>query len=171
MIRSMAGAGNRSMLWQEDLPWLYGSDYFHEIISGLRAFDVLWGCAPARNSRYPVLLSLYHDRRQRGARFGAKDVQLMRLLRPALEAGVQTILRMAASRASLAASLDQQDDGTLVYDLEGRLLHRNPAMRVLEELSISPHTARHHTEAVMGKLRVDDRRDVERRIREAGHPN
>ena len=41
---------------------------------------------------------------------------------------------------------------------------------IARELSISPHTARRHTEAVLAKLAVSSRWDVERRIRGAALP-
>ena len=121
------GAGNRSMLWQRDLEWLYRSDYFHEMIVPMRAFDPLWAGVPVDGSRYPASIHTYHDRRRGSRRVGAREVALMRLVRPALAAGVGMVVRTAARRAALVDALDRQRDGALVFDLQGRLLHRNPA--------------------------------------------
>lgn len=125
------GAGNRSILWGEHLEWLYGSPYFNELVVDQCAFDPVWVAAPVADSPLPAVLHTYHDRRYGGRRFGAVDVQLMRALRPAFEAGVRTVVRAAASRASLTTSLDGQREGALVYDLTGSLLHRNPAVHAL----------------------------------------
>lgn len=122
------GAGNRSMLWAADLEWLYGSEYFNELVVPMRAFDPLWVSACAGESKYPATLHTYHDQRTSHHYFDAGDVTLMRAVRPALEAGVRTVMRLQAGRASLTAVLDGRDDGVLVYDIEGRLLHRNPAV-------------------------------------------
>lgn len=122
------GAGNRSMLWAADLEWLYGSEYFNELVVPMRAFDPLWVSASAGASRYPATLHTYHDRRTSHHFFDAGDVELMRAVRPALEAGVRTVMRLQAGRASLTAVLDGKGDGVLVYDLQGRVVYRNPAV-------------------------------------------
>lgn len=121
------GAGNRYLLWKHHLRWLYRSEYFNEMIVGLRAFDTLWATAPAGASNYPAMIHTYHDRWHEGSRFEARHVQMMHLVRPALEAGVRALVGTLATRASLAVLIDQQCDGTLVYALDGRLMHRNRA--------------------------------------------
>lgn len=45
------------------------------------------------------------------------------------------------------------------------LAQRKTNREVAEALCISPHTARHHTEAVLAKLEVGSRRDVAPRLR------
>lgn len=68
----------------------------------------------------------------------------------------------------------QPDEGTLRdrFDLTPRqaevarlLARRLTNVEIAQRLHVSPNTARHHTEAVMGKLDVTDRREVETRIR------
>lgn len=117
-------AGNRFTLWRDHLDWFYDSDYFNELVVKLRAFDVIWVAAPTMSTRFPAMLHTYHDSR-RARHFDAADVQLMRLLGPALDSGVRTVLRSLAGSAALTASLDEQPGGTLVFDSSGRLLHRN----------------------------------------------
>ncbi|MEX2465744.1 MAG: helix-turn-helix transcriptional regulator, partial [Gemmatimonadota bacterium] len=273
--RAMAlGAGNRYMLWLDHIEWLYGSAYFNEWITELRAFDTLFAAVPSSGSPYPAMLHVYHDHPYRGTRFDGRAVRLMQLVRPALEAGVRAAERSLANRAAFIASLDTRRDGALVFDPQGKLLYRNPAFaeivpldkdramtvdvgrtmatglfsederirfdpttarqaipagldvllmtavligegvfdvnpvalvtlhaneaapadgsvlrdrfdltprqaevarllarrlsntEIAERLRVSPNTARNHTEAVMGKLDVRDRRDVEHKIRD-----
>lgn len=123
----MLGAGNRYTLWKRHLGWLYQSDYFNEMIVGLRAFDTLWATAPVAGAKYPAMLHTYHERREGGRRFGAADVQLMRLARPALEAGVRMVQQLHESRRSLAGAIDHLAAPVLAFDQNGRLLHRNPS--------------------------------------------
>lgn len=137
------GAGNRFLLWKNHLEWLYSSEYFNEMIVKLRAFDTLWATAPVGDSQYPAMLHAYHEQRDRGPRFDEKHVQMMRMIRPALEAGAKMVARAFGHRTSLTTSLDGQEDGAFVLGVDGRLLHRNPAVsrlavtvvneRVLEE--------------------------------------
>lgn len=267
-------AGNRAILWSGDLEWLYGSDYFHELVLPMYAFDPLWAAAPMPGSRYPAMIHTYHDRRRSRHFFGAADVALMRVVQPALQAAVRTLVRAGESRSTLEGILAEARDDALVYDLDGRLLYQSPAaaslartrqgdetievaaramarglaarsprallesrhadqavrtrsgsyrlnavllgegvftlraavlvtvvagdrrlpepqairkrhgltrrqaevalllaqrktnLEIADELCISRHTVRSHTEAVMGKLGVSDRRDVERALRE-----
>lgn len=122
------GAGNRHMIWKHHLRWFYESDYYNELIRGMRAFDTTWLSAPAAGSRYPAMLHIYHDHPSRGARFGARDVQLLRVLRPALETGARLALSAITSRASLTATLDAQQAGIIVYSLTGEMLHGNASV-------------------------------------------
>ena len=124
------GAGNRSIMWGSDLEWLYDSAYFNELVVGMRAFDPLWASAPTEGATYPAMIHTYRDRRG-GCYFDERDVKLMELVRPALEAGVRTVTRTAFNRTSLIASLEARGDGALVYDVEGELLYRNPAVGAL----------------------------------------
>lgn len=125
------GAGNRSILWGPGLEWLYESAYYNELVLDMQAFDPLWTGVAAGSGGYPAVIHTYHDRRKSHLYFGPGDVQLMRTVRPALEAGVRTVARVARSRAALAASIDAQTHGAAVFDLAGRLLHRNPALHAL----------------------------------------
>lgn len=127
------GAGNRSILWQGHLDWFYRSDYFNELVVPQRAFDAMWAAVPVGTTRVPAVLHGYHDRRFGGRRFGAVEVQLMRLIRPALAAGVQAVVRMHEHRTALAVALDALSVGVLVYAVDGRLLHRNSAFGTLAE--------------------------------------
>lgn len=253
------------------------SPYYDEYARPARAHDTLAAVLPLDGLEAPGTANLHfwHSRPE-GRRFGRRETSILRLLYPAFEAGVRTALRTVSSRAALAASLDARSDGVLVYDLGGRLLHRNPAVgrivptgraeetlidagremarglgagdpvdllsprnaartvstrmadheltavrlaegvftlgavavvtvaagpeplpdratlrerfgltrrqaevalllarrktnpEIAETLSISPHTARHHTAAVMGKLGVRDRLKIGRALREGG---
>lgn len=122
------GAGTRWTIWRSHLDWLYRSAYFNELVSSMRAYDPLWLATPCPGSSYPAMLHTYHDRRRTPHFFDATDAALLKVVRPAFEAGVSAVLRMRARRASLTAALDSRQDGILLYDLGGGLLHRNVAI-------------------------------------------
>jgi DNA-binding CsgD family transcriptional regulator len=48
------------------------------------------------------------------------------------------------------------------------LARRKTNKEIANALCISPHTARHHTEAVLDKLDIDSRRDVRERLHSFG---
>lgn len=57
-----------------------------------------------------------------------RQVALLGLVKAAFTAGVRTYYRMAGRRASLTRSLDLLGDAVGLYDLQGHLLHANPAL-------------------------------------------
>lgn len=59
---------------------------------------------------------------------------VLRMLRPALEAGVRALWQFKRRRATLDRTLDRFSDGLMVCDTDGRELHRNLVLcRMLEE--------------------------------------
>lgn len=131
------GAGNRSILWSRDLEWLYGSEYFNDLILPMYAFDPLWAAAAVDGGRYPAMIHTYHDRRRSRKFFDARDVALMRLVQPALKAAVRTLGRTASHRTALTAVLEARRDGSLTYDFDGRLLYRSPSFAAIARTSRS----------------------------------
>jgi DNA-binding CsgD family transcriptional regulator len=59
--------------------------------------------------------------------FGERGLALLRLLAPAFKAGVRDLLQNSRQRASLAAHLDSLTEGMRIYDLDGKIVHQNPA--------------------------------------------
>lgn len=108
------------------------SAYNHEYATPARAHDTLAAVIglPGNQIYGTANLHFWHERPD-GRLFGDREVSIMRLLYPSLEAGVKTLTRTCSNRAALIASWDAQRDGLLVYDLQGRLLHRNPAAAAL----------------------------------------
>ena len=66
-------------------------------------------------------------------RLGDWGLAVMRLLQPALQAGVEAYIRFMRQRSLLERTLDAFDIATALFDRDGRLLHQNPPMtRLLE---------------------------------------
>jgi DNA-binding CsgD family transcriptional regulator/PAS domain-containing protein len=125
------GAGNRAVLWGPHLDWLYGSDYFHNLVVGTRSFDPLWVASPVPGAPRPAVVHVYHSRRDRSRYFGARQLQFMRVLRPAFEAGVRAVTRVLGSRASLDSLLESRRDGAVVFGMDGRVLHRSRSLAAM----------------------------------------
>jgi DNA-binding CsgD family transcriptional regulator len=95
------------------------------------------GAGPAagggRTGDLPAMLTCF--RRTYGSEvFGDRGLALMRMLRPAAEAGVMTVVRHAGALATLEAVLGGARTGARLVDAHGRELYRNPALeRMLSE--------------------------------------
>lgn len=120
------GVCGRGSLYGRDLDRYFTSAYYNEYIRAIRAHDPLMAAVPLPDRRLPVQLYFHHDR-PRGGSFEPRAHALLRLLHPALEAGVRAQAAFGAHRSRLEAALDAVPDGALLLDLEGRVLHRNPA--------------------------------------------
>lgn len=72
--------------------------------------------------------------------FDATQIATARLLHPALEAGVATYRHLRAVHDQLGTLLDASGAACAVYSLDGRLLHRTPALD--EMLGREPHRDR-----------------------------
>ena len=60
--------------------------------------------------------------------FDEHGLQLMDLLRPALQAGTQTWVDFGHRAQSMLRMIDAATDGLALFDRSGRLTHRNPAL-------------------------------------------
>lgn len=60
--------------------------------------------------------------------FDERGLQLMELLRPALQAGTQTWADLGHRARSLLRMIDAATDGVALFDRNGTLTHRNPAL-------------------------------------------
>lgn len=72
--------------------------------------------------------------------FGERGLALLRMLLPALEAGVTTRLRLAGAAAAFEAALDATSVGAMIVSVDGRRLYANPALSEL--LAKDPERAR-----------------------------
>src|SRR5690606_1833660 len=72
--------------------------------------------------------------------FGDRGVALLRMLLPALEAGVTTRVRLADAAATVEAALHASRAGALIVSADGRRLYANPALTKL--LAQDPERAR-----------------------------
>jgi DNA-binding CsgD family transcriptional regulator len=83
---------------------------------------------PPSPLRVPVVLTCFHH--VFGTpNFGERGVALFRLLLPALEAGIAARVRLNWMGRLLRDTLDLVDEGVLVADADGRVLHTNVALQ------------------------------------------
>lgn len=123
---------DRRSLYAGDLGRYYQTEYYNEFIRPMRAYDALMTAVPLPDGGMPVQLYFHHDRPHGGA-FEPRAHALLRLLHPALEAGIAAQITFGAQRARLGAALDAVTHGALLFDLRGMVLHRNPAASSLIE--------------------------------------
>jgi DNA-binding CsgD family transcriptional regulator/PAS domain-containing protein len=90
----------------------------------------------------PAGLCFHHESRS-GSTFGERGLALLRLMRPAFEAGVHVSSRLAQDRASFARVLDDLGVALALFDGAGRVVHHTP--RLLQLLSSDPEGARLRT--------------------------
>lgn len=126
------GVGNHELFWGDDLPWLFRSEYYNELIVPLRAHDPVWSAVPMPGTTYPAVLLAHHERPD-ARRFGDRELDIMRLLRPAFGAAVAAVHRLDAHRQALVRTIDSVTTGALVYGPAGELLHSNPAAQDMFE--------------------------------------
>ena len=113
-----------------------------EIWNDWKAPNALWGATgiTLEIEGLPAGLVCYDAVEEEGLE--ERQLALLSLLKPAFVAGVRTYLRLADRRTDLLRSMDVLRDAVGLYDLEGRLLHANPALlRLLEAEPQAPRLA------------------------------
>jgi DNA-binding CsgD family transcriptional regulator/PAS domain-containing protein len=126
---------DRAMLWRGYEEEYYRSEYYNDYILPMRCHDAL-GMAVSLGGQADVTtigqVVVHHDRATSSV-FGEKGLALMRVLYPALQAGLQTYVAFKQQRTSLGTALDQLSEGVLVCECSGTVIHLNRALsRMLE---------------------------------------
>lgn len=132
MWRRMVGHGacNREMLWGSDIDEYQRDSYYHEFVVPARGFDALIAAMavdPARVEAQSVAALLFHHDSPSGIRFGERGLALVRLLRPAFQAGVQSYWRLHRFRTEIGRLLDTLGEGVVLFDTAARVVHENAA--------------------------------------------
>lgn len=104
-----------------------------EIWSDWKAPNGLWGASGISLlvESLPTSFACY-DRDEDASR-EERQLELLRMVRPAFEAGVRTCIRNGTRIGRLMASVDLLRDAVAFVDGSGRLLHCNPTLRALLE--------------------------------------
>jgi DNA-binding CsgD family transcriptional regulator len=126
---------NEAMLFDDDLTEYRASEYYNDYVAPEHAFDPLSLSIGLEEEPRPDAIAglLLHHGSLRTPPFGARGLELLRLLVPAFRAGVCAWREHADRRASFARLLDATMDAALLCDRSGRILHRTPALsRLLE---------------------------------------
>lgn len=110
-----------------------GNDRYHrsraynEFYRPHQLADVL---AMASDTRMGSFISVFHPRRGT-RRFGAWGAGVLRLLQPALAAGLDVHARLAQARSRFTHLLDALGEPLRLCDAEGRVLHVTPSLSTL----------------------------------------
>lgn len=123
------GASTLADVWGDDMHINLASAYFNEYVAPNRAHDALSAIVPLpRLGPHGMAgLQFWHSSLE-GRSFGIRESTLLRLLMPALRAGIETQLRWDAHRGDLLSALDRLSHATLVCDRAGVPLHHTPAL-------------------------------------------
>lgn len=161
--------GTLDCFYGDDVGRYLNSAYYNEYAGANGAHDTLAMTVPLDGAGPMGMASLqFWHARPRGRRFGEREVELLRLLYPAFEAGVASWA--AAERGAPCAAHLQRRFGLTrrQADVARLLAERKTNPEIGELLFISSHTARHHVQAVLRQLGLNDRRDVAHRLRTRG---
>lgn len=93
-----------------------------------RLLDTLGMAVDTGTAPIPAGVNAYHERDGSRA-FGDRGRTLFWLLLPAFRAGVHAFQRLSAQRVQFRALIDRAREGLVLLDVDGRVLHRNPALQ------------------------------------------
>jgi DNA-binding CsgD family transcriptional regulator/PAS domain-containing protein len=136
------GVWSRASVYGHLLPEYYRSEYYNEFCIPARGYDSI-GISlsiEARPRAGAIAGLMFHHDTPRGARFGQRGLHLLRLLLPAVEAGIRAYLCLARYADDLTRTLDTLGQAILIANHTGRVLHRTPALERL--LGEDPEGAR-----------------------------
>lgn len=120
------------------LPDLRNTAYWREFVAPLWAYDTLEVTVPLEGGARPATLFFHHERPD-GRKFGPRERSLLRLLHPALAAGVATWRRVEAWSERMVALVDALPVPLQLRDARGREMYRNRALRELLEADPERH--------------------------------
>ncbi len=131
------GATSLATAYGDELPDYLGSAYYNDYAHPGGAVDTLAVSVridPVHGCPHPVAsIHLWNDRHRERA-FGEREIGLVSLLLPALQAGVDGWLRFGSQGTTLLRMLDDLGQAVLACDVEGRVTHETPALsRMLEQ--------------------------------------
>ncbi len=116
---------NRSML-HSDMRAFRASEIHRDFLVPNGILDAMGITVPVPGTLKQATIFL-HGTRPGTLAFGDRGLQLLSLLVPAFKAGLRDLLHYELQRASLSEHLDSLSDGLRICDLNGRILHQNPA--------------------------------------------
>jgi DNA-binding CsgD family transcriptional regulator len=142
-----------SQVYGRDYDIYLKSPYYNEYAGKNGAHDTLFMSAPviARESPIPLaLIHLWHSRPD-GNLFGERELSLLRLLHPAFRAGVEMHLHLGGQRGRLVDSLDALGVAAVLYDRDGELIHKTPALCAILAADPEADRLRNELVAVVGR--------------------
>jgi DNA-binding CsgD family transcriptional regulator len=130
-LMARLGVFSRASLWHPHERVLYGSEYYHDYVVPIRAFDTIGMATSAGKVTGSPAHLMFHHERPTGRKFGQRGAALLRLVFPAFEAAVGQVLRIAELQRSMDTMIDALPDPLQVCDAAGRVLHRNERLRMV----------------------------------------
>lgn len=109
-----------------------GSEYYNDYAGANGAHDTLFATMSVGGRDAKGMAGLHFWHANPDARlFGDREIALLRLLFPALQAGVEAQLRWGGQRQELLSTLDQMGQAALVCDFSGTLVHVTPGLEAV----------------------------------------
>ena len=155
--REVVGLDKRFGLWQRQLAlrvWsretlnrphmeaYLKSPYYNEYIVPVRAYDAMG--ITLRTSSGSIATAMFHHDVPNTTQFGERGLRLLRLVEPALRAGVSTFHMYGWLRQTLFRLIDRVAAAVVIYDNGAGELHRNPsATHLLGQEPVLELRARH----------------------------
>jgi DNA-binding CsgD family transcriptional regulator len=130
MVRSQVSTNSR---WFGDHYHLYlDSVYYNEYAGANRAHDTLFATMSlgGLDARGTAGLHFWHERPD-GHVFGDREVQLLRLLYPALNAGVRSVLLFRDLSRNLTDTFEWLEHPAMVASSNGHVVHVNASLEAL----------------------------------------
>jgi DNA-binding CsgD family transcriptional regulator len=116
------------------------TEFYHDYVRRFRLFDPLVAMADS-GTPFPSTLVFYHDR-ESGPGFGQRELDLLRLLVPALRSGVHILREVGMRRACVSTLVDRCAWCAALFDQEGCLTHENRALAGLLECEMEANAVR-----------------------------
>lgn len=117
---------NRALLHGPDLRCFWKSEIHKDFLVPNRILDSM-GLTVTLNGAANHATIFCHREKAGTPEFGERGVAILNLLLPAFKAGVRELVRYSHQRESLGAHLDSLSVGIRICDLDGRIVHQNPA--------------------------------------------
>jgi len=138
---------NRELLHGPHLRAFYKSEIHRDFLVPNQIYDSMGLTVTVPGLPQPATL-FFHKERTGTTQFGVRGLAFLGLLLPAFKAGVRDLVRFSHQRQSLASHLDSLIEGIRICDLEGRVVHQNPAFTA----ALSGKPAEKQTEAAISEM-------------------
>jgi DNA-binding CsgD family transcriptional regulator len=138
---------NRELLHGAHLRAFYKSEIHRDFLAPNQIHDSMGLTVAVPGLPQPAAL-FFHKERTGTTQFGVRGLAFLGLLLPAFKAGVRDLVRFSHQRQSLASHLDSLIEGIRICDLEGRVVHQNPAFSA----ALSGKPAETQTEAAISEI-------------------
>ncbi len=141
---------NRELLHGPHLRAFYKSEIHRDFLVPNNIYDSMGLTVSVPGLPAPATL-FFHKERTGTTQFGVRGLAYLGLLLPAFKAGVRDLVRFSHQRQSLASHLDSLIEGIRICDLEGRVVHQNPAFTA----ALTGKPAEKQTEAAISEIVQD----------------